>query len=188
MIYGRVNRCSVGLGTRSPREDRGRVAEGEEEERPSLSGSSLPRATGFAYSPLRLTRWRIYIMHPRCDAWRGSWRKCNGNISPLARRDSRPIRWLLLGRVGGWWCTYAQDRTPRFLYIYMYIPFLLAFSTETRSRSGEIARANLHPWNPWRGPCASPPHPARANPLFQRGIDIRIVYETHEERKGSVSR
>ena len=49
MIYGRVNRCSVGPGTRSPREDR--AAEEEEEERPSLSGSSLPRATGFAYSP-----------------------------------------------------------------------------------------------------------------------------------------
>lgn len=179
MIYGRVNRCSVGPGTRSPREDR--AAEEEEEERPSLSGSSLPRATGFAYSPLRLTRWRIYIMHPMLGD--GSWRKCNGNISPLAR-DSRPIRWLLLGRVGGWWCTYAQDRTL-VSYIYTYTPFLLAFSTETRSRSGEIARANLHPWNPWRGPCASLPlNLARANPLFQRGIDVRIVYEAYEEREG----
>ena len=87
-----------------------------------------------------------------------------------------------VARVGGWWCTYAQDRTPRFLYI--YTPFLLAFSTETRSRSGEIARANLHPWNPWRGPCASLPLDlARANPLFQRGIDVRIVYEACEECK-----
>lgn len=152
MIYGRVNRCSVGLGTRSPREDRGRVAEGEEEERPSLSGSSLPRATGFAYSPLRLTRWRIYIMHPRCDAWRGSWRKCNGNISPLARRDSRPIRWLLLGRVGGWWCTYAQDRTPRFLYIYIYVytvsPCLFHRNTLTirRDSSSEFASVESVAW------------------------------------------
>lgn len=67
--------------------------------RPSLSGSSLPRATGFAYSPLRLTRWRIYIMHPRCD---GSWRKCNGNISPLARgagthgRSGGSCGWLVV--------------------------------------------------------------------------------------------
>lgn len=122
-------------------------------------------------------------MHPMLGD--GSWRKCNGNISPLAR-DSRPIRWLLLGRVGGWWCTYAQDRTL-VSYIYMYTPFLLAFSTETRSRSGEIARANLHPWNPWRGPCASLPlNLARANPLFQRGIDVRIVYEAYEEREGYI--
>lgn len=94
-------------------------------------------------------------------------------------RDSRPIRWLVWVAGGA-----RMRRTPRFLYIYIYTSFLLAFSTETRSRSGEIARANLHPWNPWRGPCASLPLDlARANPLFQRGIDVRIVYEACEERK-----
>lgn len=162
MIYGRVNRCSVGPGTRSPREDR--AAEEEEEERPSLSGSSLPRATGFAYSPLRLTRWRIYIMHPMLGD--GSWRKCNGNISPLAR-DSRPIRWLLLGRVGGWWCTYAQDRTlVSYIYIYVYTvsPCLFHRNTLTirRDSSSEFASVESVAW----AVRLSPPQPSSCQPPF----------------------
>lgn len=127
--------------------------------RPSLSGSSLPRATGFAYSPLRLTRWRIYIMHPRCD---GSWRKCNGNISPLARGAGTH------GRSGGscGWLVVHVCAGPLVSYIYIYTvsPCLFHRNTLTirRDSSSEFASVESVAW----AVRLSPPRPSSCQPPF----------------------
>lgn len=85
-----------------------------------------------------------------------------------------------VARVGGWWCTYAQD--PSFLiYIYIHIvsPCLFHRNTLTirRDSSSEFASVESVAW------ASLPLDLARANPLFQRGIDVRIVHEACEERK-----
>lgn len=92
-------------------------------------------------------------------------------------RDSRPIRWLV------WVAGGARMRRigPLVSYIYIYTvsPCLFHRNTLTirRDSSSEFASVESVAW------ASLPLDLARANPLFQRGIDVRIVYEACEERK-----
>lgn len=65
-----------------------------------------------------------------------------------------------------------HTRGPSFLtYIYIHTYSSLPFPPK-HAHDPAIAQANLHPWNPWRGPL--PYQLARANPLFQLVESTRI--------------
>lgn len=68
-------------------------------------------------------------------------------------------------RVGGYTYTTSLCDTADVPFLYS---FLVVLSSPIRTEDAHdpaIAQANLHPWNPWRGPCASCPFPTLHFPL-----------------------
>lgn len=185
MIYERLPRIEW-IVPRWAREHERREDRGRAETKRASTGSSLPRATGFAYSPLHLTRWRIYIMHPLAVlAGHGASatvpaHKQKSYMHAATHTGNRnvlqPCRWIHVYHVP------LRYRGRSLLIFVPRCPFL-ADPNRRRSRSGdsssEFASVESVAWavrllslpNPPLSPCrvaSKPSSPSGRLLLFQR--------------------